>query len=154
MHTNTRAKIVRDAMRQLQKNGCNVYRDVITYTASDVDDFLSKKTDYVCGGDFDFKRKKSGWSVLEGYEYEFLINATKHFAEKGIESYFTIHTKSPTESYSINDRRKKMKDQFKSLENSLIKVFEYYSKNGKFPWHIEGALPQDIANLEKEYIKF
>lgn len=153
MHGNTKAKIVRDSVRQLLKNGCNVYRDVITYTAKDVEDFLSKNTDYVCGGNFDFKRKKYGWSVLEGYEYEFLMNAARRYSEKGIESYFTIHTKSPTEAFDVNDRRQKMVQQFKSLEDSLVKVFEYYSKNGKFPWNIEGCLPQDIANKEEKYIK-
>jgi SAM-dependent methyltransferase len=153
MHHSTRAKIVRDVVRQLVKNGCSVYRDVITYTAKDVEDFLSNNTDYVCAGNFDFVRKKYGWSVLEGYEYEFLVNATKRFAEKGIESYFTIHTKSPTELYSVNDRRAKMVQQFQTLESSLIKVFEHYTKTGKFPWSIEGALPQDIGNDEESYIK-
>jgi hypothetical protein len=153
MHWGTKAKIVRNAVRKLIKSGCIVYRDVITYTAQDVDDFLTNNTNYVCGGNFDFKRKKYGWSVLEGYEYEFLMNAAKRFSEKGIESYFTIHTKSPTETYDINDRRIKMVEQFKTLEGSLLKVFEYYTKNGKFPWHIEGALPQDVGNGEEDYIK-
>ena len=153
IHHNTKAKIVKDVIRQLIKNGCNVYRDVITYTAKDVEDFLSNNTDYVCAGNFDFKREKYGWSVLEGYEYEFLVNAAKRFAEKNVESYFTIHTKSPTESYDVNDRRKKMVQQFESLESALVKVFEYYTKNGKFPWKIEGALPQDIGNNEEKYIK-
>jgi hypothetical protein len=152
-HGNTKSKIVKDAVRKLVVSGCNVYRDIITYTARDVEDFLSKNTDYVCGGNFDFKRKKYGWSVLEGYEYEFLVNAAKRFAEHGVESYFTIHTKSPTETYNIEDRREKIVDQFKTLENSLVRVFEYYEKNGKFPWHIEGALPQDIGNKEEAYIK-
>lgn len=153
MHHGTKAKIVRDVVRQLTKNGCMVYRDVITYTAQDVEDFLSKNTDYVCGGNFDFKRKKIGWSVLEGYEYEFLVNATRRFSETGTESYFTLHTKSPTEKYDVKERRKKMVQQFGELEQSLIKVFEYYETNGKFPWSIEGYLPQDIGGKEDNYIK-
>lgn len=153
MHHGTKSKVVRDVVRQLTKNGCNVYRDVITYTAQDVEDFLLKNTDYVCGGNFDFKRKKVGWSVLEGYEYEFLVNATRRFAETGIESYFTLHTKSPTEKYGVKDRRNKMVQQFSDLEQALIKVFDYHKVNGKFPWNIEGYLPQDIGNQEDKYIK-
>lgn len=153
VHGNTKSKIVKEAVRQLIKNGCNVYRDVITYTAKDVEDFLSKNTDYVCSGNFDFKRKKYGWSVLEGYEYEFLVNAAKRFSEKGIESYFTIHTKSPTETYDVNDRRIKMVEQIKYLEEALLKSADYYHKHGKFPWGVEGALPQDIGNGEEDYIK-
>ena len=153
MHGNTKHKVVKDVIRQLTKNGCTVYRDVITYTAQDVQDFLSKNTDYVSGGDFDFKRKKVGWSVLEGYEYEFLVNATKRFAETGIESYFTLHTKSPTEKYDVKERRKKMRQTFSDLEQAFIKVFHYYKQNGKFPWHTEGYLPQDIRGQEDKYIK-
>lgn len=154
LHAQTKSKIVRDAIRNLQKNGQTVYQDVITYTATDVRDFLQKETDLQAFGEFDFKRKKYGWSVLEGYEYEFLISATRKFSESGQESYFTIHTKSPTEKFSVNDRRTKMVNQFKTLETDLLKVFEFYQNNGRFPWQVVGCLPQDIAAGEKKYIKF
>jgi hypothetical protein len=153
MHHNTRAKVVRDVVRKLAKNGCLVYRDFLTYTAQDVQDFLAKNTDYVCGGNFDFKRKKHGWSVLEGYEYEFMVNAAKKYHDTGVESYFTIHTKSPTEKFSVQDKRKKMVNQFAELENTLLSVFEYYEKHKKFPWNVEGALPQDMTANEEVYIK-
>jgi hypothetical protein len=152
MHPQTRAKAVRDTIRQLTKTGCIVYRDVITYTAQDVLDFLGRNTDYVCGGNYDFKRKKIGWSVLEGYENEFIMNATRRFAETGYESYFTLHTKSPTEKYNVKDRRTKMVNQIKDIEGDLKKVFAFYQKTGKFPWNVEGYLPQDIAGNEENYI--
>jgi hypothetical protein len=152
LHPQTKSKIVRDAIRQLQKNGQTVYQDVITYTATDVRDFLQKETDLQAFGEFDFKRKQYGWSVLEGYEYEFLISAARKFAETGQQSYFTIHTKSPTEKYSVNDRRTKIVNQFKTLEKDLLKCFEFYEKTGQFPWYVKGCLPQDIAAGEKKYI--
>lgn len=149
MHHGTKGKIVSDSVRKLITNGCQVYRDVVTYTADDVREWMKKNTDYVCGGEFDFKRKAYGWSVLEGYEYEFLVNAIKRYSDTGMNSYFTLHTKSPTEKFSVDDRRKKMKQQFSSLESDLLKVFEYYKKNKNFPWHIEGCLPQIVATEEK-----
>jgi hypothetical protein len=127
---------------------------VVTYTATDVNDFISKTTKYVVSGNYDHNLQMNGWSVLEGYEYEMMMNAIKKFGESGNESYFTLHTKSPTEKYGVVERRNKMIETFQNLEDSLLKVFDYYEKNGKFPWHIEGFLPQDVKSGESEYIPF
>jgi len=53
----------------------------------------------------------------------------------------------------VKERRKKMVQQFDDLEEAFIRVFEYYKQNGKFPWKIEGYLPQDIGGQEDKYIK-
>jgi hypothetical protein len=155
MHWQTRAKIVRDTLRKLSKNGKNPYRDYITYTASDVNDFIQKNTDLVAFGEFDMHRQKTGWSILEGYEYEILMNAIKKYHTEKRESYFTLHTGNLTDKYSsAKEKRDKMVNNLKTLEGSLLSVFEFYKKNKKFPWEIMGCLPQDVRSGEKDYIYF
>jgi len=153
MHHKTKSKVVCDVVRRLQKNGIAVYSDVVTYTASDVVDFVNKKTDLVTQGEYDDARNKYGWSVLEGYEYEYVMNAAKKFAETGRTSYFVCHTKSPTEKFPIDIKRQKMAGQFSKLEKDLIQVFKYHQKTGKFPWEICGFLPQNVKAGEKEFIE-
>jgi hypothetical protein len=152
MHPQTRSKAVRDVIRKLQRNGLTISQDVITYTAKDVDDFLSKQTNLVAFGNFDHNRQQYGWSVLEGYEYEFIMSAAKKFSTSGKESYFTIHTKSPTEKASVHERRLKMLNTFRELETDLLEVFNFYKNNNRFPWQVVGCLPQDIIAGESEYI--
>lgn len=155
MHWQTRAKIVRDTIRKLSKSGKNPYRDYITYTASDVGEFLQQNTDLVAFGEFDMSRQKTGWSILEGYEYEILMNAIKKYHTEKRESYFTLHTGSLTDKLSTaKEKRQKMINNLNNLENSLLSVFEYYQLNGKFPWHTMGALPQDVRGNETDYIYF
>lgn len=152
MHHGTRGKVVRDVVRKLKASGFPIYQDTITFTANDIEKFLSEKTDYVAGGEFDSVRQKYGWSVLEGYEYEYVMSAARRMLETGRESYFLCHTKSPTEKNSIADRRIKMKKQFEYLENSLLEVFKFYEKEKRFPWTVESFFPQDIQAGEDEMI--
>jgi hypothetical protein len=152
MHYQTKCKVVREVTRALQKNGIVVYNDILTYTSTDVKDFLDKKTDLVSEGNYDMLRDEYGWSVLEGYEYEFLVNSARKFAETQKKSYLSLHTKPPTEKYSVYDRRTNMSKKFNYLENCLLKCFEYYQEKGEFPWYIKGFLPQVVSDGEKEYI--
>ena len=153
MHFQTRQKIVRDTLRKLKNNGFNVYTDYQTYTPVDVKEFLDKNTDLVSSGNYDFTRNKVGWSILEGYEYEILMNAVKKYHKEGKESYFTIHTKRLTDDLpSAAQKRKRMLESIHDLEQSFLSVFEYYSEHKKFPWEVMGALPQDILNGEDKYI--
>lgn len=151
-HHLTKAKIVRDIVRNLQKSGMYVYSDTITYTPADVTNFLVTQTDLKNFGEFDFVRNRFGWSVLEGYENELLSNAIKRFGDTNKGSYFVLHTKSPTETSSVQERRSKMVNNFKTMEKNLLKVFQYYQEHNEFPWNIEGFLPQDIAGGEKQFI--
>jgi hypothetical protein len=153
MHHNTKAKVVRDVVRNMQKNGVSVYSDIVTYTASDVNGFVQKKTNYVTQGEFDKKRNSYGWSVLEGYEYEYVMSAAKKFSETGSPSYFICHTKSPTEKYPLDEKREKMMMQFQKLETALLDVMKYYEENKSFPWKVEGFLPQDVKAGEETLIK-
>jgi hypothetical protein len=147
-HHQTKGSIVRRIVRQ-----SGAYQDIVTYTAEDAFKWLKQNTDYTFAGDYDKKRKKYGWTVVEGYEYEYVVNATKKYAETGKESYFILHTKSPTEKFPLDDKRVRMKDTFKSLEDSLVEVFKYYEENGIFPWNVEGYLPQNHKTKESSFIK-
>jgi hypothetical protein len=152
MHGNTKAKVIRDVVRNMQKNGVSVYSDTVTYTPHDVNNFVQKTTDYVTSGEFDKKRKSFGWSVLEGYEYEYIMSAAKKFSETGSTSYFICHTKSPTEKYPLKEKRDKMINQFQKLETALLDVMKYYEQHQTFPWQVVGFLPQDIKAGEDELI--
>jgi hypothetical protein len=141
MHYNTRGKVIRQVMDKV-----GTYRQVVTYTAQDAYKWIHKNTDYAYAGELDLNRKKFGWTVLEGYEYEFLVSAMKKYRESGKESYFILHTKAPTAKNTLDDKREKMIDSFYQLEDSLKEVFNYYQENKKFPWTIEAFMPQDQSS--------
>lgn len=143
MHFQTKGKVVRSVV-----SACGAYQDVVTYTPRDLENWVSTYTSLKLSGDYDRSRKQHGWSVKEGYEYEYVMNATRKFAETGKESYFLCHTKSPTETEDLNTKRTKMLMKFQDLESSLLEVFEYYQKNGKFPWSVIGFVPADKKNKE------
>jgi hypothetical protein len=147
-HYQTKAKIVRQAVRL-----SGAYQDVVTYTAKDAFKWLDKNTSYSYAGEYDAKRQKYGWTVLEGYEYEYLVSAMKKYSETGRESYFVCHTRAPTEDKTLEDKREGILNSFEALENNLKKVFEYYQLNGEFPWNVEGFLPQDHKNKENNFIR-
>jgi adenylate kinase family enzyme len=153
MHGNTKNKVIKNVIRLLKKTGQKVQQDFVTYTAQDVIDFIKgENLDIVVGGNFDHKRKEFGWSVLEGYPHEFVLNAAKKYAETGSKSYFTFHTYRPLDNQTVEDKREKMRTHLSSVEESMVKAVEYYQKNGVFPWRVNGYLPQDVANKEKSYI--
>ena len=153
MHGNTRNKVVAQVIRVLKNSGQKVHQEFVTYTAQDVTDFIKEeKLDIVVGGNFDHKRKEFGWSVLEGYPHEFVLNAAKKFTETGNKSYFTFHTYRPLDNQTVEDKRERMRAHLSSVEESLVRAVEYYQENGVFPWRINGYLPQDVSSDEKSYI--
>lgn len=145
MHHQTKSKVVRGAV-----GACGAYQDIVTFTAVDVDKWLHKNTSLTNKGDVDKRRNQHGWTVLEGYEYEYLVNATRKYAETGKESYFVCHTKAPTKQEDLNFKRQKIVNKFNSLEESLIEVVKFYNENNRFPWKVEGFLPQDRKKPENE----
>lgn len=146
--SNTRGAIVKAIIR-----ASGTYQSVVTYAADDVKKWLLQNTDYSNEGKLDGKRKKFGWSVKEGYEDEYVMSACKKYHEAQRESYFLCHTKAPTEKEDINTKRIEMLNTFQNLEGALKSVFEYYKENGKFPWNVEGFLPQDHKTNEKEIVR-
>jgi len=150
IHHSTKSAAIRKAIRMT-----GAYQDFITYTFQDVVEFLGLHSNYdddrpmySYKGMIDTSRDAHGWSVLEGYESEFLMNAINSFNDTGKESYFICHTKSPTEERDLYEKRNKMKDTFSELENALDKVLQYRQEKGRYPWQVEAFLPQN--NLEGE----
>jgi hypothetical protein len=135
---NTKGAVVLKVIR-----ACGTYQDVVTYTAKDAFTWIAENTDYTVAGKLDRKRNKFGWTVLEGYQQEYVMNAIRKFSDTGKESYFVCHTKAPTDKMDLNDKRTNIVDSFEQIEIDLLKVMDFYSKNKRFPWNTEGFLPQD-----------
>ena len=153
MHGQTKNKVIKNVIRLLKKTGHKVHQDFVTYTAQDIEDFIKfEKIDISVGGEFDHKRKEFGWSVLEGYPHEFVLNAARKYSESGHKSYFTFHSKRPLDNQTTQDKRNKMLMHLTSVEESIVKSVEHYQEHGVFPWRVHGYMPQDVANNEKTYI--
>lgn len=146
-HHGTKGAIVLKVIR-----ACGTYQDVVTYTAKDAFNWIADNTDYTVAGNIDRKRNKFGWTVLEGYQQEYVMNAIRKFSDTNKESYFICHTKAPTDKMDLYDKRDNMVNVFQEIETDLIKVISFYNKNGRFPWNIEGFLPQDHKADEKTII--
>jgi hypothetical protein len=147
MHGNKRNSIVLKTMRK-----CGTYQDILTYTAKDTFRWINDETDYVFAGNYDAKRNKYGWTVLEGYQYEYIMNATRKYSETGKESYFVCHTKAPTEKMDLDAKRINMQKVFENLEADLVEVVKFYNQNKRFPWVNEGFLPQNKKINENDFI--
>jgi hypothetical protein len=147
MHGNKRNPIIQQIMRR-----AGTYQDIVTYTADDTSVWIHNKTDYVIGGNYDGKRNKYGWTVKEGYQYEYIMNATRKYAETGKESYFVCHTKAPTEKMDLDAKRINMQKVFENLEADLVEVVKFYNQNKRFPWVNEGFLPQNKKINENAFI--
>ena len=145
-HHTQKQKITLEVIRK-QKG----YQDIKTYTAHEVLDFININTNYKAGGTFDHQRNKIGWSVLEGYMYEFITSAILKYDETNKESYFLCHTRQPTASNNLNQKRFKEISTLDRFNNSLLKIIDFYNENKRFPWTIEGFLPQDRKNKEDTY---
>jgi hypothetical protein len=152
-HTRHRSEGVITEICNKVRAKCGVYTDMVTYTARDVKCFVDENTDYVTFGKFDSKRDKFGWSVLEGYEYESVVNALRKFFETGKESIFLCHTKAPNDNMDLQSKRENMIASFDARMDHILAAAEFYRKNGRMPYTIEGFLPQDLKANEKSIIK-
>jgi len=150
IHPSTFKKVVSAAV-----NANGSYSDIRTWPAHQLRNFIENDFDkkgYVCLGKFDSQREKYGFTVLEGYEHEYLTNALKRFNETDKCSYFICHTKAPTEDRNLETRRKEMLQELKTLENAIEKAVKYKEKNKKWPWHIEAFLGQNVKDKEKNFL--
>lgn len=150
LHSSTMAKVVRGAVA---KNGA--YQDIKTYPSEQLTAFLAtnpEERNYVWGGEFDAERNKFGWTVLEGYEYEYVTNALKRLDETGKGSYFIMHTKAPTEKRGLKLRRKSQIGAVTQLERGIEKAYKFKEEHGEWPWNIEVFLGQDVKNKEKTFL--
>lgn len=147
LHHATRGSVIKQIISQ-----SGAYQDVVTYTAEQAYSWIREHTDYEYAGNLDTRRKQYGWTVLEGYEYEYVVSAMKKYHETNKESYFVCHTRAPTKKYDLEAKRDNMLGDFEQLEDSLKSIFEFYQKNGRFPWRVEGFLPQDHKAGEAEIL--
>ena len=150
LHSSTFAKVVRQVVN---RNGA--YQDIKTYPSEQLTSLLQsnpEKRNYTWGGDYDHNRDMFGWTVLEGYEYEYLTNALKRLDETGKGSYFLCHTKAPTEKKDLKTRRISQINAFSQLERGIEKAYKVKQETGKWPWHIESFLGQDVKNKEKQFL--
>lgn len=120
-------------------------RSFALWSATDIKKGLVRLKIY-SHGVLDALRGKHGYTCLEGYERDTIFGAISKYAEFGNESYIHGHVKSPTDKKDINDRREGMEVTFRNLEEDLIETVEFYNKYGRFPWTLEGFLPQDMIN--------
>lgn len=148
MHKATRAKCIKGIVRA---NG--TYVDFATYEADQIADINEKQSrGYVTGGNLDNARDKFGITVLEDYENPLLTKTVLNFSKFDKETYFLMHTKAPSEKRTLGKRRKDMIQRVKDFESGLIKVVDFYNKNGRFPWSIEAFMGQDKREDSKEEI--
>lgn len=152
MHHNTKCKVLKDCIRHLQDNNMMPYYDYYEYTKEDVVRYIDQHTDLTMRGRYDTKRDQYGWCFQQGYESEFIMNAMKKFYDTGKLSYFSLHTKTPTEDNTLEDRRQNMVENIHEFGSMIIECANFYKKHGKMPWSIMGYLPQDRPNEGQNYI--
>lgn len=93
-------------------------------------------------GNYDMHRGKHGWTVLEGYEPDAIMNSIAKYSETGKESYLVGHTKTPDNSNNLLDRRIRLKNNIEERKAQLIALCEYYVQHKKLPFDLIGFLPQ------------
>lgn len=93
-------------------------------------------------GKYDAQHDQHGWTVLEGYEPDAIMNAIAKFDETNKKSYFVGHTKTPDNSNNLADRRLRVKNNIEQRKTQLIALCEYYMKHEELPFELIGFLPQ------------
>ena len=97
------------------------------------------KKNYVIGG-LDIVKDQYGFLVKEGYQYRFVVNAIRNYADTGRHSYCIAHMGAPTQNSTIPDKRIKFRDELESI----LSDFKKCGMKTDFI-HIAGALPQKEA---------
>jgi hypothetical protein len=144
--------------RAVSKNG--VYQDFVIRDWKEIQQFTDNPDNYTTGhvytykGNKDPNRMECGWTVKEGYEHEYLMNAIKKYHDTRNTSYFINWVKTPNDKApTATDKRDIMTNSYDKLETALLSTFEYYQKHGTFPWRQEAWFPQDNKSGEDKFIK-
>jgi len=153
-HHMTKSKVVKQVC-----NRTTIYRRVVTWdyanlvkAVSNVKYYAKGVARYIIGGIFDKKRNAVGWSVGEGYTYDYVYNALMKFYNEGKKSYFIHHVKTPTKKQNLAQKRAKIIKLIAEEEKAMIKAVEYYKENGVFPWYSEAFIFQDNENGEEGFL--
>ena len=116
-------------------------------TKEDFADTMQKKFKRTAHGKIDHKKNKHGFAMLDkGYFIKGVYHAMKKFKEDGKESYFIGHVKSPNSQGTLAENRLSIVNNVEEYKAMLLKVFAFYQKTGRFPFEVEGFLPQDAIN--------
>jgi hypothetical protein len=122
----------------------------VNWNAQSKEDFadtMQKKFKRTAHGKIDFKKNKHGFAMLDkGYFIKGVYHAMKKFKEDGKESYFIGHVKSPNSQGNLAENRLSIVQNVEDYKSMLLKVFAFYQKTGRFPFEVEGFLPQDAIN--------
>ena len=97
----------------------------------------NSKENYVIG-DLDNEKNQYGFLVKEGYQYRFVVNAIRNYAETGRHSYCIAHMGAPTVNSTIPNKRIKFREEL----DSILADFKKCGMKIDFI-HIAGALPQE-----------
>jgi hypothetical protein len=124
-----------------------IKREFKNYNTFEILNFHEKDgKGYKCSGikgGIDTIRDEYGYTVVEGTERSYIINAILTYKSTGKKSYFILHTSKPTELEPMSIKIAKMEQDFEDFEDALKKVFGFKDKDEiVFPWRIVGRLPQ------------
>ena len=154
---NKKVEILKFVSSQTKTNAVNLavnttgaYKDVTTRSIKELKEHLDQddnyrddnRSRYSHSGRLDPHRLEFGWTVLEGYEDEYLFNAIKSWHRDNRPSYFLGHVKTP-KSGTVNDSRQGMLKRFSELEGALQSTLDYKQKHGNWPWRVESFFKQD-----------
>ena len=155
VHSSTKTGAINRAVSQ---NG--VHQDFVIRDWKEIRQFIDNPDNYTTGhvytykGNKDPNRKECGWTVKEGYEYEYLMNAIKKYHDTRNTSYFVNWVKTPNEKApTASDKRDNMSNNYDKLETALKSTFEFYQEHKTFPWRQEAWFPQDNKVGEDKFIK-
>lgn len=121
----------------------------------------NRETEYfgvMSGGAYDNEREQYGYTMLEDYEKDAVMNViNKYFEERNNritegKSYVVAHTKLPTTEADLEERRFRVMEEYNRRIEGLIAVCDFYKENGTLPFELLGFLPQTRVENENAEI--
>lgn len=103
-------------------------------------------------GNLDPVREKHGWTTLEGYEPDTIMNAIVKFDQTKTRSYIVGHVKAPDSKNNLHSKRQNMVSTFEEKKKALINVINHYNKTGELPFELIGFLPQDVDEPHNQLV--
>lgn len=103
-------------------------------------------------GSIDSKRQLHGWTCLESYEADTVMNALGKLRDTGKCSYIVGHVKQPNTEANLLDKREKMKLDIERRKDALLAFVEYYNEHKDFPFELLGFLPQQPSEPKRQFV--
>lgn len=104
-------------------------------------------------GNLDPVREKYGWTTLEGYEPDTIMNAIVKYDQTKTRSYIVGHVKAPDSKNNLHSKRQNMIATFEEKKKALISVIEHYNRTKELPFELIGFLPQDVDEPSNQMIE-